>query len=39
MYGGIHGSSIVVLPKVGHLANLEEPMGWGKALERFLSTL
>ena len=39
MHKGIHGSLIVVLPKVGHLANLEEPSGWGKALEAFLGKL
>jgi len=39
MHKGIRGSSIVVLPKVGHLANLEEPMGWGRALETFLVSL
>jgi pimeloyl-ACP methyl ester carboxylesterase len=28
----ISGSSIVVLPKVGHLSNLEAPEAWGRAL-------
>lgn len=36
MHGAMPGSSIVVLPRVGHLANLEAPAEWGSALERFL---
>lgn len=34
MHAGIKGSSLVVMPKVGHLSNLEEPIGWGRALEK-----
>lgn len=33
---GIAGSTLVVLPRVGHLSNLEDPLGWNAALHRFL---
>jgi len=32
MHQAIRGSSLVVLPKVGHLSNLEAPAVWGSAL-------
>ena len=35
MHRAIPGSSIVVLPKVGHLSNLESPIEWGKALAAY----
>lgn len=34
MHAGIRGSALMVLPRVGHLANLEEPVGWGRALSK-----
>ena len=33
---GIPGASLVVLPRVGHLSNLEDPMDWNNALHQFL---
>ena len=36
MHRAMPASSLVVLPRVGHLANLEAPNEWGSALERFL---
>ena len=33
---GIAGAELVVLPRVGHLSNLEDPLGWNAALHRFL---
>lgn len=35
MHRAIPGSSIVVLPKVGHLSNLESPIEWGQALAAY----
>jgi pimeloyl-ACP methyl ester carboxylesterase len=32
MHRAIPGSSLVVLPKVGHLSNLEAPAEWGRAI-------
>jgi 3-oxoadipate enol-lactonase len=36
MHRGIAGSALVVLPRVGHLANLEDAPGWNRALDQFL---
>ena len=36
LHRGIAGSSLVVLPRVGHLSNLEDPIGWNGALHQFL---
>ena len=33
----IPGAELVVLPRVGHLSNLEAPEGFSSALTRFLS--
>jgi 3-oxoadipate enol-lactonase len=37
MHAAIPGSSLVVLPRVGHLSNLEDPAGWGRAVETMLN--
>ena len=39
MQHGIPNASLVVLPKVGHLSNLEEPGGWSRAVEKGLSSM
>jgi 3-oxoadipate enol-lactonase len=36
MHQAIPGSHLVVLPYAGHLSNLEDPLGWRKALEDWL---
>ena len=36
MHRAIPGSSLVVLPRAGHLSNLEDPYGWRKALDAWL---
>ena len=36
MHNAIPGSSLVVLPRAGHLSNLEEPFGWRTALDHWL---
>ncbi len=36
MHRAIPGSSFVVLPRAGHLSNLEDPYGWRKALDAWL---
>ena len=36
LHRGIAGSSLVVLPGVGHLSNLEDPLAWNSALQQFL---
>lgn len=37
MHSGIKGSTLAMLPRVGHLANLEDPRGFTGALAEFLS--
>lgn len=37
MHSGITGSTLAMLPRVGHLANLEDPRGFTGALTEFLS--
>ena len=37
MHAAIPGSSLIVLPRVGHLSNLEDPAGWGRAVEEAMS--
>ncbi len=39
MHRAIPGSSLVVLPRVGHLSNLEAPGGWGSALATGLAAM
>jgi pimeloyl-ACP methyl ester carboxylesterase len=39
MHTGITGSRLVMLPRVGHLANLEDPRGFTDALSSFLSAV
>jgi pimeloyl-ACP methyl ester carboxylesterase len=39
MHRAIHGSSLVMLPRCGHLASLEQPEPFNRALGRFLETL
>jgi len=36
MHRAIPGSSLVVLPRAGHLSNLEDPFGWRTALDHWL---
>ena len=36
MHRAIPGSSFVVLPYAGHLSNLEDPLGWRRALDEWL---
>jgi pimeloyl-ACP methyl ester carboxylesterase len=36
MHASIPGSSLVVLPRTGHLANLEQPNAWTAALDQWL---
>ena len=36
MQRAIPGASLAVLPRVGHLSNLEDPPGWGRAMETAL---
>lgn len=36
MHTAMPGSSLIVLPRVGHLSNLESPAAWGSAVEAFL---
>jgi 3-oxoadipate enol-lactonase len=36
MQRGIPGSELVVVPKAGHLSNLEQPSAFNAALARFL---
>jgi 3-oxoadipate enol-lactonase len=36
---GITGSSLVVLPRVGHLGNLEAPVAWNRELAAFLARI
>ena len=36
LHRGIAGSSLVVLPRIGHLSNLEDPLAWNAALHQFL---
>ena len=37
MHAAIPGSELIVLPRVGHLGNLEDPPAWGRALEATLN--
>ena len=37
MHTGIKGARLVMLPRVGHLGNLEDPQGFNSALSLFLS--
>jgi pimeloyl-ACP methyl ester carboxylesterase len=37
MHMGINGARLVMLPRVGHLGNLENPPGFTNALGMFLS--
>jgi len=39
MHRALPGSRLVILPRAGHLSNLEAPMAWGKALETFLAAV
>ncbi|HEX5069111.1 MAG TPA: alpha/beta fold hydrolase [Vicinamibacterales bacterium] len=39
MQRGIRNASLVVLPKVGHLSNLEAPVGWSKAVDAALTRM
>ena len=34
---GIAGSELIIIPEAGHLANLEQPVLFNRALARFLS--
>jgi len=36
MHRAIPGSSLVVLPRAGHLSNLEDPFGWRTSLDHWL---
>jgi pimeloyl-ACP methyl ester carboxylesterase len=36
MHKAVPGSSLVVLPRAGHLSNLEDPFGWRTALDHWL---
>jgi 3-oxoadipate enol-lactonase len=36
LHRGIAGSALVILPGVGHLSNLEDPLAWNRALHQFL---
>ena len=36
MHQAIPGSHLVVLPYAGHLSNLEDPLGWRKAVDDWL---
>jgi 3-oxoadipate enol-lactonase len=36
MHRAVPGSSLVVLPRAGHLSNLEDPFGWRTALDHWL---
>jgi pimeloyl-ACP methyl ester carboxylesterase len=35
MHDAIPNSSLVIIPRVGHLSNLEAPALWGRAFERW----
>jgi len=37
MHRGIAGSELIIIPEAGHLANLEQPVLFNRALARFLS--
>jgi pimeloyl-ACP methyl ester carboxylesterase len=37
MHEAIAGSTLVTLPRVGHLSNLEDPAGWSRAVESVLT--
>ena len=37
LHAGIEGSTLELIPKAGHLANLEAPEAFNRALEAFLS--
>ena len=37
MHAGINGSRLVMLPRAGHLGNLEDPRGFNEALANFVS--
>jgi 3-oxoadipate enol-lactonase len=37
--GGIKGAALVIIPGAGHLANLEQPEAFNKALNEFLAAL
>ena len=37
--GGINGATLVIIPGAGHLANLEQPEAFNKALNEFLAAL
>ena len=37
MHRGIAGADLVVLPRVGHLSSLEDPLGFNRALEKMTS--
>jgi pimeloyl-ACP methyl ester carboxylesterase len=39
MHAGLAGSQLVTLPRCGHLANIEQPEAFNRALGRFLETL
>jgi pimeloyl-ACP methyl ester carboxylesterase len=39
MHAAIPGSTLVVLPRVGHMANLEAPEAFNRAVRSFLSAL
>jgi len=39
MQRGIANASLVVLPKVGHLSNLEDPVRWSRAVEAGLNSM
>lgn len=39
MHGAIAGSSLVTLPRVGHLSNLEAPPAFNRAVQTFLESL
>jgi pimeloyl-ACP methyl ester carboxylesterase len=39
MHRGIRGSQLAILPRCGHLANLERPQEFNRALVHFLGNL
>ena len=39
MHRAITGSQLVTLPRVGHLSNLEDALGWRRALESWLDRI